>query len=79
MVPASLRIRRDETKAKPRPKAPDVGVGFGLAPVSKPAPAPLAAVACGGAAGAADSAVPLSTDSKYFEFLQTMNELGAFE
>ena len=45
MVPASLRIRRDELKPKPRPKGPEIGSGFGLAHVSKPAtvaPLPVA-------------------------------------
>ena len=77
MVPASLRIKREETKVKPvRPKGPEVGAGFGLAPVSKPA----VAVPPAAARIAAPSATTgISTDAKYMEFMKSMNDLGAFE
>ena len=77
MVPASLRIRRDEPmKAKPKARAPQVGAGFGLAPVSRPtavvAPVPVATASV-------STSQPTSTDVKFLEFMQTMNDLGAFE
>ena len=80
MVPASVRVRRDDARlgAKQgvgggsRPLGPVVGPGFGLAPTSRPAVRPAEPAATAAAA-------PASTDSKYLEFMQTMSDLGAFE
>ena len=74
MVPASLRIKREELKPKPKARAPEIGAGFGLAPVSRPA-----AVVPVPPASASLSSKPAGTDAKFLEFMQTMNELGAFE
>jgi hypothetical protein len=84
MVPASLRIKRAEPKPKHvKPRGPDVGPGFGLAPVPKPASLMGCSSSSNGLpssnANQGSSAAPLSTDSKYMEFMQTLNDLGAFE
>ncbi|KAG1675167.1 hypothetical protein FOA52_003390 [Chlamydomonas sp. UWO 241] len=91
MVPASVRIRREQAAEEAVRKkarmhqgaAVTAASGFGLAPVSRPAqltPLPSAAVAPRAKAPMAPLAgPPASTDSKYLEFMATMGELGAFE
>ncbi|GIL53533.1 hypothetical protein Vafri_9119 [Volvox africanus] len=82
LVPASLRIRRED--AAPKPKRPalgtgiaagraDAGSGFGLAPQ----PAMAAGAGMGGRPGG--DAGPASTDQKYLEFLASVADLGAFD
>ncbi|KAG2496410.1 hypothetical protein HYH03_005636 [Edaphochlamys debaryana] len=72
MVPAALRVRRED--AAPKPKRPPLtglkaDAGFGLAPK-----------AGAGAVGSAKAeATPASTDQKYLEFLSTVADLGAFD
>lgn len=77
MVPASVRIRRDELKVKAKPpghKGLEIGPGFGLAPVQKSAVAAVVAPIASTA-----PAAPASTDAKYQEFLASLGELGAFD
>lgn len=70
MVPASLRVRRDQNAMRLRAVGrPGVAVaaGFGLLPaLEKPAPA-----------AAPKPAVPAETDKKYQDFLAEMSALGA--
>ncbi|PNW81259.1 hypothetical protein CHLRE_07g348700v5 [Chlamydomonas reinhardtii] len=72
MVPAALRVRRDEAPKPKRPKTgrADAGSGFGLAPAKPGEEA---------AGGGAPAAAPISTDQKYLEFLATVADLGAFD
>lgn len=86
MVPASVRVRREEPSLKPRlgPGAaaahsrPVVGPGFGLAPVAARAPAANGSAATS-VARPAPGAAPGATavDQKYQAFLAEMSELGA--
>lgn len=66
MVPAALRVRRDD---EPKPKRPAIArpadVGFGLAPKASASSKPAEA--------------PTSVDQKYLEFVSTIADLGAFE
>jgi hypothetical protein len=73
MVPASVRVRREDaaSRARAAKTASAAGMtassGFGLAPVSRPAPRP------------AEEAKPVSVDDKYQEFMKQMQEIGALE
>lgn len=73
MVPASVRVRREDaaSRAKAAKSASAAGMtassGFGLAPVSRPAPRP------------SEEAKPVSVDDKYQEFMKQMKEIGALE
>mmetsp|Transcript_18607 Transcript_18607/g.39967 ORF Transcript_18607/g.39967 Transcript_18607/m.39967 type:complete len:460 (+) Transcript_18607:167-1546(+) len=82
MVPASVRVRRDDSKPAarraPGQRAPEVGPGFGLAPATKSVQHAVVTAGLQASTAAAPSAAP-STDAKYLEFMQSMSELGAFE
>ncbi|EIE21057.1 hypothetical protein COCSUDRAFT_67053 [Coccomyxa subellipsoidea C-169] len=87
MVPASVRVRREEPSMKPRlgPGAavarsrPVVGPGFGLAPAAPVGPAAAAAPAAAVARPVAPGppAAGTAIDRKYQAFLAEMSELGA--
>ncbi len=73
MVPASVRVRREQAAnaAVPRPRGytgASAMTGFGLMPT---------AVVAHAAASAPRPAVPSETDTKYQDFLAEMNALGA--
>jgi len=62
MVPPALRVKREQSEAKRRAT---VAPGFGLAPQLKPAQA-------------SSAAAPASKDQNYLNFLEELQELGAF-
>jgi hypothetical protein len=88
MVPASVRVRREDgaAKAKAAKAATAAGItassGFGLAPAARPAAAPTAPGAAPAALAAKAAAEdggsrPVNVDEKYNEFMKQMMELGA--
>ena len=73
MVPASVRVRREQAgnAAAPRPRghtAASASSGFGLMPTN---------VVTHAAPVAPRPAIPSETDTKYQDFLAEMNALGA--
>ncbi|KAI8464802.1 MAG: hypothetical protein J3K34DRAFT_461748 [Monoraphidium minutum] len=81
MVPASVRVRRQEAP-KPKPDAPRLGPGFGLAPVQRPAAPAARRGGLGGGGGGGAPARPLSMagagtggmDSKLAEFMASLED-----
>lgn len=69
MVPAAVRVRREQAQPKPVPFARPVDASFGLAP--QVAPRKVAPKDQGKKGG--------NVDSKYAEFMSAMGELGAFD
>ncbi|GBF91864.1 formin [Raphidocelis subcapitata] len=79
MVPASVRVRREEAP-KPKPDALRPAIGFGLAPVQRPAaaaPRPLGLATPGGGAARPPSQAGAGTggmDSKLADFMASLEE-----